>query len=331
MSEKKHILLSTLLIFILLINFTSCKTDTPVDIQIKRYDIALFNIDKANIVNELQNLQKDYPFFIGEAIDSFDIFRLYTYLNEPINKQAFIEVEKKYPHLNDLEKELGLAFAQLLKKDTSFVVPDVYTYISGYDKDYPIKYLDSLNVLIIALDMYLGQYYHMYPSFEIPDYKAYRLRKESIVVDCMGQIANEKLKSKPNIILYEQSLLDRMVYEGKILYFLDVTLPKMHDSLKIGFKTEQLEFCKANEGNIWRLFLEQNFLYQKDRKVIKRFIDDGPFTPSFASTSPARTGIFIGWQIIRSFMKEEKISIDELFAITDSQYILSKSKYKPKK
>jgi hypothetical protein len=43
-------------------------------------------------------------------------------------------------------------------------------------------------------------------------------------------------------------------------------------------------------------------------------------------------GRWIGWQIVRSYMKKNKeTSLSELFSFSDSQQILSESGYKPKK
>ena len=60
-------------------------------------------------------------------------------------------------------------------------------------------------------------------------------------------------------------------------------------------------------------------------------MDDGPYTPSFEEASPARTGAYVGWQIVRAYMTKNKVKVKELFMTKDSQMILNNSKYKPKK
>ena len=47
--------------------------------------------------------------------------------------------------------------------------------------------------------------------------------------------------------------------------------------------------------------------------------------------APARLGYFIGYKIIDSYMKNNRVSISELMLETDYSKILNKSKYKPRK
>ncbi len=190
----------------------------------------------------------------------------------------------------------------------------------------PVTYADS--VIIIALDDYLGQDYKSYPELGIPAYRFSKMRKEYIVSDCMKEIARSFIipdKSK-------NSFLDRIIFEGKILYFADAMMPDMHDTIKIGYSSSQLKWCESNEANIWSLFIDRNILYKTDIMTINKFTGDGPFTTGLAKESPARIGSWIGWQIVRSYMDNNKnVNMKTLISNYDSQNILQLSKYKPKK
>ena len=79
-------------------------------------------------------------------------------------------------------------------------------------------------------------------------------------------------------------------------------------------------------------FIDQELLYRNDAFLNSRFIQDGPFTAGLPEGSPAMLGRWIGWQIIRSYMKKNNdVSIGQLFSQADSQQILSRSGYKPRK
>ena len=296
-----------------------------VDVKVKRYEKALFAINPDSIRVGLNAIKSKYSFFVGNDIDTFAILSLYNYITDSNVVRTYKDTRDKYKDIKFIEKDLSLSLRYFKYYYPEKVVPQVYTYVSGFDFENPIKYIDS--VLVIALDMYLGKDYFFYPLIGLPDYKTYRMRKESIVVDCMSEIAKNLIPEKVG----QFTFLDKMIYEGKLLYFLDLTLPDTEDSLKIGYKPVQLEWCKKNEANMWGFFMEQNFLYSNDKKIISRFIDDGPYTPSFEGTSPARTGAFVGWQIVRAYMSNNKTSVKEFFLMNDSQQILNKSKYKPKK
>jgi hypothetical protein len=63
---------------------------------------------------------------------------------------------------------------------------------------------------------------------------------------------------------------------------------------------------------------------------IKRFIDDGPFTASFTEESPARTGVWLGWQVVRSYMKQHpEVKLTDLMDNKDFQGMLNQSGYQP--
>jgi hypothetical protein len=109
-------------------------------------------------------------------------------------------------------------------------------------------------------------------------------------------------------------------------------LPKMQDTLRLGFSASQLDWCKKNEGNMWSFFIKKKILYTTDYLEIGQYTNDGPFTKGFdTKKSPARTGSWIGLQIIRSFMdRNPKITIKQLMELKDSQKLLAAASYKPK-
>ena len=63
-----------------------------------------------------------------------------------------------------------------------------------------------------------------------------------------------------------------------------------------------------------------------------KYTAEGPFTAAFSKESAPRIGYWIGWQIVRQYMKNNpEVTLQDLINETDSQLLLSKSKYKPKK
>ena len=52
----------------------------------------------------------------------------------------------------------------------------------------------------------------------------------------------------------------------------------------------------------------------------------------FPKDAPAQLGVYIGWQIVRSFMHQHpEIKLAQLFSIQDAQLLLSQSSYRPAK
>jgi hypothetical protein len=135
---------------------------------------------------------------------------------------------------------------------------------------------------------------------------------------------NFEWKEKPEL------LLDYMISTGKTYYFLDILLPSAKKENKIGYTKEQWDFCKANEDQIWRFFIENNLLFTSDYKNIRTFIFDAPFTNGFPYESPGRIGQWTGWQIVTAYMKNNSnVTLQELMSDCDYKGILQKSGYKP--
>jgi uncharacterized protein YjaZ len=124
-----------------------------------------------------------------------------------------------------------------------------------------------------------------------------------------------------------------MVYAGKQLYLKDVLLPQISDAEKIGYSPEQLTWCQENESYMWRYFMQEQLLYSTDSKLATRFINTAPFSKFYLeidNESPGRVGTWIGWQIVRSFMNNNDVNLQQLLQM-DPIEIFQNSKYKPKK
>ena len=125
-----------------------------------------------------------------------------------------------------------------------------------------------------------------------------------------------------------------MIDTGKGLYLKDALLEEEYtDAEKMGYTKEQLQWCQENESYIWRYFIDGQLLYDDDQKLIPRFISPAPFSKFYLeidNESPGRVGAWLGWQIVRSFMKNNEVSLPQLMQLSAKE-IFEKSNYKPKK
>ena len=297
-------------------------------IKIKRYEQVLYNIPKENLAAELDALQSEYYFLKEELKDSNYVKQIESFLNYKPNKQLYSEVQKQFPDLSEMEKEFSNAFSLLKYYFPGADVPHVYTAISGLYYEMPIMFYDS--TLMIALDMYLGKNHKLYKQLgtDVPQFIKRRFSQEYILPSCFSEISYKYTNSKP----LQSNLLDAMVLEGKRLLFLELLLSNLPDSLRFPFPQEKIEWAKNNEGNIWGYLIQNNYLYSRDKIVIRKLVGDAPFTAYFGNQSPGQVGAWIGWRICRSWVeKNPQRKVTELFNETDAQKILTESKYKPQK
>lgn len=330
MIKPLHYLLTGLILFVL----AGCRENKvplsadikPENVVIHPYGKALFSLDPLNPGQPLRALTKEYGFFLGNSLDTVQILQIREFIMDPLNRDLAENCKQAYPDMKFLEEGLGQVFARGKLAIPGFESPSVYTYISGLLYEMPVQYIDS--VLIIGLDMYLGRNFEPYRAIGIPMFMSRRMESQNILPECARQIAISLIPPGTN----PKTLLDYMVLEGKVLYAMDMLLPPTPDSLKIGYTSDQYEWITDNEKSVWRMMIDQDLLYSSDPQVTRKFIQDGPFTAGMPEGAPAMLGKWIGWQIVRNYMqKNEETNLTGLFNSTDSQIILSKSGYKPKK
>ncbi len=324
--------------FVLLLGFISCTNDSSrtlgfdvseIDIpnfKIDRYEQALFGIDTLNFLNELNTIQEKFSTFLGtDPLSNENTQALYHYATDPKLLALNYEVSKNYPELSFLEKELKKAFQYYLHYFPKEKLPMLFTYISGLHFEAPIQL--SSEAMVIGLDLYLGPDFEEYKTFGIPVYRANRMTKEHLSVDCMKTFARIHLFENRT----QKNFLGEIIENAKTFYFLDAMLPEKADYLKIGYTENQLKWCIENEQNIWAFFIDKQILYSADYEITRKFTQDGPFTLAFSEEAPAMIGNWIGWQILRAYMNHNPtVSLQDLLKETDAQKILKQSGYKPK-
>jgi hypothetical protein len=110
----------------------------------------------------------------------------------------------------------------------------------------------------------------------------------------------------------------------------DGLLPQVQDSIKMGYTTDQMSYCYKNEKNLWGFFAKDNKLYDNDLKLVSEFTSDGPFTRAISKECPPRIAMWLGKQIVKSYMEHNNnVTLEDLMNEKDMQKILLKSKYKP--
>ena len=313
-------------IFLVLMSFfLSCNTKNktekavesiPVDLKIVRFDKLFFETNP----QDLPKLKKEFPFFFPVGND--DAVWLEKMQN-PLWRELYAEVQKKFSDFDPYKKQLDAVFKHIKYYFPKTKTPKVYTIIAEMDYNNKVIYADSL--LIVSLEMYLGKEHKFY---QFPNYIKQNFEPVQMLPDVVESFA--KTQVPPAV---EKNFLAAMVYAGKQLYLKDVLLPEYNDADKMGYTSEQLQWCQENESYMWRYFIEGQLLYDDNPKLIPRFISPAPFSKFYLeidNESPGKVGAWVGWQIVRSFMKNNEVSLPQLMH-TSAKEIFEKSNYKPKK
>ena len=302
-----------------------------VDLKIKHLDVDLLKLKQDQLVAAIPVLKSSHGEFFdlftyrminigGTEQENFPEM-LYSFVSDTLIRELETNVAENIDTIQ-LRKNLEFAFRHYKYYFPEKEIPIVYTCISGLNQ----SVVTAEKLIGISLDKYLGVNSRFYKQLGLPVYKRRNMHPEKIVPDAMYAWAVTEWPKSDNA----NNLLSQMIHEGKMLYFMDAMLPEISDTLKIGFTKKQLDYCRKNEASMWTFMAEQKLLFSTDRMSIKRFIDDGPYTTPFTDQSPARTGAWLGWQIVRSYMNQNKdVELADLINNADFQMILNQSGYRP--
>ncbi|GGW68025.1 protein involved in gliding motility GldB [Winogradskyella epiphytica] len=313
-------------IFFLGLMLLSCDSDSKTekeiakidtDFKVERFDQAFLN----STPQDLPKLKKDYPFLFSKQMpDSIVISRM----KDTLQHELLSEVQKTFPDFNSSKEELNGLFQHLKYYDKTFKTPRVITLTN--DVAYREKTIVTDSILLIALDNFLGSDHEFYQN--IPMYIAANMKKSQLITEVTEGYA-KKYVFQTN----RKTLLDEMIYHGKLLYFKDVMIPFKSVSERIGYSEEQLKWAELNESQIWSYFIEKELLYDTDPKLSNRFIADAPFSKFYLeldNESPGRLGQYIGWQIVKAYADNTSEDILKIMQ-TEPEVIFRKSKFKPRK
>ena len=335
--------------FFLILTIFSCRENSTIrrpdvsnidiDVRIERFDTEISNIKVDDIPSYNVKWTSKYGAFYNDFLFTMlgvgrpqDTITVNSILPQVLQKAEFKDlsaaVQKKYPNMDRQEKELVEAFKYLKYYYPEFKVPRVITFFSGFAYQIPI----GEDYVGIGLDMFLGADSEFYPALvqSIPLYMSRRFTPENITPRVVEALLREEFYPIPD---NTRSTLQHMLYNGKVLYALDVILGESSDELKIGYTKEQLLWAKKYESDVWTWFMQENLLYSTDQMRIQKYFTEAPFTPELGENneSAPKLGNYIGWMIVRKFMdKNPTLDLKDLFAIDDAQSILEGSKYKGK-
>lgn len=331
-----------ILISLLAFTFFSCKNNSRqqhidnadikrIEIKIHRFDKDLISIDTKNASQSIKGLYKQYPEFLSLftfnilEVEDADTAKVTNLLTQFVSHKTFGEVNKKvletFSDVSDIEDDLSEGYTNIHALFPQIHIPEIYFFVSGFNRS--VIMTDS--ILGVGTDFYLGADYAPYKEFTY-DYLLYNMRREMVSIDVISAtlFKNFTFDGKQN------RLMDNMLHRGKVIYALHTILPDKKIEDILGYSDEQYKWASQYESEVWKALVGQKDLFSTNVQLINKYLNDAPFTAPITQESPGRLGVYIGWKIIESYMKNNKdITLQQLMKLNEYQLILEKSGYKP--
>jgi len=310
----------------------SIETKDHHSIIIDRFERDFFAVNTDSLATALPVLENKYGSFLslytehmvglGSPYQRQYGLMMNKFIHDYTVNKAYESCQQVFPNLDLVQNSLSAAFSRYHAIFPKKVIPRVLTYISGFNQSIAIT--DS--VLAIGLDKYLGRDNPVYRELDFSRYLVYNYTPNRIPIDAVRDWIMGDFPYSDSV----NNLISHMVYEGKVLYLAAQLLPNVSDSTLFGYSPQQMKWCKSNEKTMWTHLIEQKFLFSTDQFMVAKFVNEAPFTSDFTRDSPGRAAVWIGYNIVASYMIQHKgVSLAQLMEITDEQQIFQNAKYRP--
>ena len=290
---------------------------------------------------------QDLPEFSFELIRFEHVF--FGDLNTPLD-----QLKSQYPYFfpeqtpdlvwedkrtDSLQQALFKATQTLFKDDLKQRTSNVLRYANHYfpndklprkvitlltDVDYSLRAVDADSLLLISIDTYLGESHPLYEG--IPQYIKNSLVPEHLESELIDALSNRYIQ-KTN----SRSFLSRMVMHGKRLLIHDYLAPDLMVHQHIQYTQNQWDWAISHESDVWRYFVDNEWLFSTDESLRFRFLTLSPYSKFYSyldENSPGRIGQWIGYRMVKAYQKRTGASLQEVLA-ANAQEILKKSRYNP--
>jgi hypothetical protein len=315
-----------------------------VELKLIRFDKEVFQIDTNKLEKDLSILINKYPSFsklyfehilsITTHVDSMDpnfVNQLKQFISDSAAAQLYKLVQHAFPENDYLNNELTKSLQFMKYYFPEEKEPVFYTLISEFSYgNFIFQESKERDGLGIGLDFFLGSAFD-YKKID-PDNPAFStylnrsFNKDHLLKKTWEVWIEDRLASPEN-----GRLLDYMIQNGKKLYTLTKILPELQDTVLFEYSSKQLDWCNHNIVEIWAYFLSNNLLYSTELLKVNKYINPSPNSPGMPPDAPGQTGNFIGYEIVKAYMKRNpQCSLKELWKKTDSQAILNDSRFKPR-
>lgn len=326
--KYKRVLISVLVVAtILLSGCNKLKTTSP---ELKRFEKDLFisgQIDSQKINDLTENYPDFFSVFCSEIISIGPYnspqtsILLEQFVSDPVISRVYYMVDSIFEDINSITKSISAGLENFNKLNNRNDTIQLITFISGFNQ----SFVSLPGVLGISLDNFMGAETEYYKQLAIPTYLRQMMSPEHLSVNAVRAWIMSEFSETNSI----STLLDNMIYQGKILYLLSESLPRAKKHEIMNYSPEQMEWCNEYESTMWEYLVEHELLYSADRILISRMTKDAPFVREFSQDSPGKAGSWLGFKIVEAFMKKTKIHPSELVSIKDSRRILADSRYRP--
>lgn len=244
------------------------------------------------------------------------------------NKPVFHSIKLNYAHYPNLLKEISQHFGKLNDILGNVKKPVVFSYFSQFSNyNTFIDTAQGKTVLAFSAEMFMNDTFPLYKMLEVPDF----FNRYNATEQIPAMLLWNYLKGRYETGEQGQAMIDEAIFNGKIWYTMEQVLGEDEIWKNFGYTQAEWKMMRADEGQIWRNYLNNDILFSKDFNTYKRYFIYGNYTfgGGVPDKYPPLLGNYTGYRIVSTYMEKTGASLQDMWKLTDGSQMLRISAYNP--
>lgn len=304
----------------------SCSSNPwEVDVSKISVDFEIINVDSLYLHTDekkVKDLDAELASRIGEAY-KMEVANntFYRY-----DSSAAYMMLKFYEHefTADLEKEKAAIASERIRQLSDFNLALRYLRYHFPEVKMPTQIVLMNNMfsgvllteeqLFVGLERYLSGNNPVIES--VPTDKLHQWQKDAMNIDFLARdmilpwIQVQLFKEKDEHLAYH------IVQAGKVLTILQAVFPHRDPAFILRYSEEDWQWAEENEAPFWDYLVKEQLLFKNNMRDKANFLNEAPYTVGLPEKGPDRLGQYLGFKMVKSYMKQNKgLSLQELLQV----------------
>lgn len=247
-----------------------------------------------------------------------------------LNKPVLASVKMHYVRYPDLNGDIENCVSKLKKELPDAGEFEVFVYFSQFSLTNTFTdTVSGKHVLGYSAEMFMDDTCTLYDKIEgMPAWIKRYARTEQIA----PYLAITYLNGRYNESHPRKTMLDEMIFQGKLWYSMLQLTPDIAPERLLGYTPQEWSFLQKEESNIWNFYVQEKTLFSTDfNRGYKRFFVQGERTTGagLPEDCPPRIGNFTGLKIVAAYADKTGKSLKQIWEETIAGNILKESGYNP--
>lgn len=323
---KQYLGLCLLLLVLSSCDNDGCREDVgfseqKVTLVTNRLDLKLYESKHVDLFKEEE--VKYIEFLEAKLVpaEMTNKFLEYAGHSEKINELRDV-AKADFKNNEALDQSLGEMYSRLKVYYPSFEVPEINYVFTAFGD---IHIVDYKGIIYVGTEYFI----HNKDKFPIPsDYFPQYISNQMTKAYLPSKIGMLHSNEFNKVDLTDKSLLNEMIAYGKVYYFVGQLLPCAPESVLMSRSAVDITNFEKHKKDVWNHMVKNQLFFKEDSETKRKYIEPRPKTVEIADECPGMVGQWLGYEIVKSYMKNNEVSLQELMNITDAKTIFNKSGFK---